>query len=106
MGSTKLRRLFKSECKWTDKTAKKHKHIFNIHAIMQLRNMNNHLSYYDIMKCEFCNSFISIPKEGAINGFIKDDKYDKNLPMIKLYKSHKYTIGFDDAILDKEDNNG
>ena len=41
MGNTKLRRIFKSECKWKDKNAKRHKHIYNTHAVMQLRNMLN-----------------------------------------------------------------
>ena len=102
MGHTKLRRLFKQECKWTDKTAKKHKHIFNVRSVMRLRNMLDDVEFYDVMKCKYCNSFISIPKEGAINGFIKDKNYDKTLPMIKLYRSHKYTIGFDGAVLDLE----
>lgn len=105
MGHTKLRKLFKQECKWTDKTTKRHKHIFNTHAVMQLRNMSNEVAYYDVMKCEHCNSFVSIPKEGAINGYISGGVYDKTLPMIKLYRTHKYTIGFDDAVLDLEDEN-
>lgn len=103
MGHTKLRKLFKQECKWTDKSAKRHKHIFNTHTIMRLRNMDNQISYYDVMKCEYCNSFMSIPKEGAINGYIKNNEFDKSLPMIKLYRTHKFTIGFDDAVLDMEE---
>ena len=100
MGNTKLRRLLSKECKWIDKLAPKHKHEFNVHAIVRLRNLNDKLTYYDVMKCKHCSSFKSIPREGAINGFISDNNYDKSLPMIKLFRSHQYTIGFDDAVLD------
>lgn len=101
MGYTQIRRLCKNEAKWTDKDVKRHKHIFSVHAVARLKRDNGHCEYFDVMKCEFCNSFKSIPKEGSSMGFIKGEAYESGLPMIKLKTSHSYIIGFKDAILEK-----
>ena len=97
MGHNSLRRVITSECKWTDKDAPKHKHNFCIEACVEMvQGEKNWVSYYHFMKCDCCNSLHSIPKEGAVNGFIQMRL--PNLPLIKLYRSHK-TIGFKGAIL-------
>ena len=101
MGYAQLRKIYKSETKWTDKTANKHKHDFCVHAIVRLRHLESGTDYYDVMKCKHCNSFRSMPKEGAINGFISGRDYNGELPLIKLKTSHKYIIEFKGAELDE-----
>ena len=72
-------------------------HNFCIEACVEMiQGENKWASYYHVMKCDCCNSFHSIPKEGAVNGFIQMRL--PNLPLIRLYRSHK-TIGFKGAVL-------
>lgn len=98
MGNTSLRRLLSKETKWTDKDTQRHKHNFNIETCACVK-CGNTVSYYHVMKCEYCNSFHSIPEEGNITGFRVTSI--SGLPLIKLYKSHK-TIGFNGAVLDSK----
>lgn len=101
MGNTKIRRLLKKEQKWIDKNAPNHKHIFSKHFIVSIKkpSMGNNLEpvvwYYNVMKCEYCDSFVSIPKEGSNSGFINEitDEY-RYLPII-YFVSNKNTLGFD-----------
>lgn len=97
MGRTKLRRLIAEECKWNDYTAVKHKHEFNIESCVELLT-GDKIFYFHVMKCSHCNSFKSISREGAVDGFTREPLL--HLPMIRLYKSHK-TIGFKGATLRK-----
>lgn len=97
MGSNSLRRICKEESKWTDKDATRHKHNFCIEACVEmLQGDSHHASYYHVMKCEYCNSFRCIEKEGSIMGYVPT--CISGLPLIKLYRSHK-TIGFKGAVL-------
>lgn len=98
MGSTKLRRLLNNESKWVDKDAPRHKHDYSEHTIVQLRNVDK-VSYYDVMKCKRCNSFKAISKPMSAMGFI-GNTYDGDLPILKLYRSHKWIIGFSGATLE------
>ena len=97
MGNNSLRRVLEKETKWTDKTAKRHKHSFIIEACVQIRQ-DNYVCFYHVLKCEFCNSFHSICEDNNITGFV--NTRISGLPLIKLYKSHK-TIGFSGAVLDE-----
>jgi hypothetical protein len=94
-------RQWKRECKWTDKTAKRHKHIFDVHAVAQLRNPNGYIDCFDVMKCRDCNSFKCIPSKGSMHGLL--DEVDESLPKIKLFTPHKWLIGFKDVVLDDND---
>lgn len=103
MGNTKLRRLISQEQKWVDKSTLKHRHRYCIQTLVQLRHADTGwYTYHNVMKCNRCNSFKSIPSPGAIDGFISDNsKIDLTLPVIKLYTSHKHILGWKDAQLDK-----
>lgn len=106
MGYTNLRKIYKKQSKWTEKGVNRHKHNFSVHSIVKLRNILNHVEYYDVMKCEYCNSFQCISKEGSVSGFITEQEYMEkynHLPILKMYRGHKYSIGFDDMELDKEE---
>lgn len=102
MGNTKLRRLINQQQKWTDKTALKHRHRFSIHTLLQLRHADTgRYTYYNIMKCNRCNSFKSIPSPGAIDGFIADiSNIDLTLPVLKMYTPHRNLIGWTDIRID------
>lgn len=102
MGNTKIRKLLEKERRWNDKNAPKHKHSFTVHAIVQLTDGKDSVSYYDVMKCEHCNSFEAIPKEKNNLGLITDNNIDKSLPIIKLKKPQKWIIGFANAELNSE----
>lgn len=95
MGNNGLRNYLHKESRWTDKFASKHKHNYCIEANVELSHPICTL-YFHVMKCEHCNSFRSIPKQGSVTGMIEAPI--KDLPTIRLYKTHK-TIGFRDAEL-------
>jgi hypothetical protein len=97
MGSTKLRRLFKSESKWTDKNCDRHKHNFCVRSIVEIEhlgkgnNQGNRIYYYEVMKCEQCNSFVCVPHDGAIDGFISDFNNEyKDLPKLRFRTNRGY----------------
>ena len=97
MGKAKIRRILSSESKWIDKDAPRHKHNYSTHAVVQLRNVDK-VSYYDVMKCSKCNSFKTIPKPTSAMGFI-GDTYKGDLPILRLYSSHKWIMGFSGSTL-------
>lgn len=95
MGNTAVRRYINQIIKWSDKTAPRHKHSFTVEACVELLQEGYvGVSYYHVMKCEKCNSFRGISKQGAVNGYVPS-KID-GIPLITLYKSHK-TLGFEGA---------
>lgn len=103
MGNAKINRLIKQYCRWSDKTAPRHKHNYTVHAVAQLRRDDGftvRFEYYDVMKCEHCNSFITIPKEFSVYGFIGDTLINNDLPIIKLRTGSKYRMGLLGATLD------
>lgn len=102
MGKNAIRQLSNQLGKWTDKSAPKHKHNFIVPINVKLIQGcdKNRITYYHVMKCEYCNSFVSVPKQGAMNGFIKEPI--DNLPIMELHRSHK-DMGFNGAVfIDKE----
>lgn len=105
MGKNAIRRLLTQGSKWTDKTAKRHKHDFSVHTILRLRRNNGFqefIEYFDVTKCKHCNSFKTNSKEGSSNGFISDDNYDRSLPLLKLKTNHMWLMDFKDLSLDTD----
>lgn len=100
MGSTKIRKLCKNEAKWTDKNCDKHKHNFTVHAVARLKRPNGNCEYYDVMKCEFCNSFKGIPRPGSSSGYV-GNMPDGQLPIIRLKISHRNLMALKGAELDE-----
>ena len=100
MGSGHLgyRKIIKRDTTWIDKNTEKHKHDFAIHSILKQITPKGRVEYFNIMKCNQCNSFKSIPKPGSVQGFIGDKltENEKKLPLIIGYKKHEYLIGFYD----------
>ena len=96
MGNTKIRRFIHSKSKWVDKSAKKHKHIFEEKVLIHLYgDPNKHIghSYYIADKCKLCDSFINAEYTKA--------KHD--LPVLTFYKPH-FSIDFSDIKkVDEED---
>ena len=101
MGRNAIRKIIKAEQKWRDKDSKKHRHIFNIPSIVILyHGETRHITYHNVIKCSYCNSFNTVPREGAVSGYISDiSQVDQNLPTIKMYTPHKWIIGWTDVIL-------
>lgn len=92
MGNNKIRRLIKSESKWTDKSAKKHKHNFSETVLIYIHgNENKHIfgRYYTANKCKYCNSFINAKFTTEI----------PNLPIISFTTPH-FSIEFNDIFRD------
>lgn len=97
MGNRDLRRLYKQQNCWSDKTAPRHKHSYTKHAIMQLLSADGLITYYDAMFCEHCHSFRCIPKPHNVSGFISDPTtIDVNLSIMRFRTSHNLRIGFSD----------
>jgi hypothetical protein len=98
MGHLRLRKSFKQETMWIDKKADKHKHEFEIHSILEEKSPSGNITYYNVLKCNKCNSFESISEKGNISGVINRDlnDFEKTLPVIKAIKKHEYIIGFND----------
>ena len=100
MGS-KYKKTIKRRLTYLDKIAIKHKHDFSIKCILEITNKNIHATgnyyntkeYYEVLKCNICNSFIPISIEGNISGIIFDtNKIDKTLPLIKASTNNKEPI--------------
>lgn len=72
-----LRKKFESQFTYEEKTIK-HKHEYTLDYILEITNINVHAStgYYNdkeynhVLKCKYCNSFISYKEEGNISGAI------------------------------------
>lgn len=51
----------------------------NIHAST---NYYNKKEFYNVLKCEICNSFIPNLEEGNVSGYISEKDYNSELPLI------------------------
>lgn len=94
MGNAKIRKLSKADSKWTDKSVKRHKHVFTEKVLIHLHgNPNKHINhwYYTADKCRFCDSFINA----------KYIENKPNLPIISFTKPH-FAIGFTDIVKDED----
>lgn len=100
VGSNFVRQIKRSEGKWTDKEASKHKHDFSVHAYACVRRADGNRTFYNVMKCKHCNSFKCIPKTGSMMGFMPNGPIEQ-LPIIRLRTPHKNLISLKDAILDE-----
>lgn len=76
---------------YVDKEVSKHKHDYCIKCILEITNKNIHAAanyynrkeYYEVLKCNCCNSFIPLSKEGNISGnILNKDEIDESLPKI------------------------
>ncbi len=88
MGNANIRRLIKSEGKWTDKDCPRHKHDFCIPVIVELigeEQKHNGVRRYKAIKCKYCNSF----QEAAFC------KVNVNLPILRFHNPH-FALGFHD----------
>ena len=94
MGNSKINRILKEGSRWIDTSVGKHKHNYIIHSIAEVITANSHKLYYNVMKCDICDSFVAIPIEGNPLGLIIDNNYDKSLPIIRLESTHKYPFDF------------
>lgn len=100
MGS-KYKKIMERRLSYFDKNSIKHKHDFNIKCVLEITNKNiyatgnyyNSKEYYEVLKCNVCDSFIPISKEGNISGIIFDiNQIDKNLLLIKASTNKKEPI--------------
>lgn len=96
--SSKYKKIMEKRLCYLDKNSIKHKHGFSIKCVLEITNRNIHATgsyyntkeYYEVLKCNLCNSFIPISKEGNISGIIFDmNKVEKNLPLIKSSTNKK-----------------
>lgn len=88
MGNAQIRKLIKSEGKWTDKECPRHKHNFCIPVIVELigeEQKHNGIKRYKAIKCECCNSFRDA-------NFCKDEV---DLPILRFRNPH-FALGFHD----------
>lgn len=87
MGNNKIRRFMHENKKWTDKSAKRHKHDFSQQGIIHVYEVDEskHIAhtYYLANICKYCNSFIDAK-------FLTNDKYDilYTLPHRRYVKPH------------------
>lgn len=96
MGNLHLRKLLKAETMYKDKDAIKHKCNFEKHYILKVIDQENIVNYYNIMKCNQCLSFKSIPEIGNIQGHILHElrEEQKKLPTIIGFCQHYYRVDF------------
>lgn len=85
-----LRQMQLKEQRWSDKSAKKHKHHYVKHCIVKV--VGKLTTYHDVMMCDCCSSFIAIQHKGSFCGLV--DVFDENLPVF-VFERTKNTIGFD-----------
>ena len=75
---------------YKDKNCSKHKHNYSIKYLLIVTNTNkfagicyNTKEYYQVLKCDSCNSFIPDSIAGNYNHWLTHiDDVDKNLPVI------------------------
>ncbi len=98
VGHLKLRKLLKEETTYKDKTILKHKCSFTEHCILKIIDKDNNVNYYNVLKCNQCLSFKSIPLPGNISGHIFQDLSleQKKLPLIVGHCKHYYNVKFMD----------
>ena len=95
MGNLHLRKLIKEETIYNDSNKKyRHRCNFNIPCILKIITLDNHISYYEVLKCTECLSFKSNSKEGNIQGkiFNKLTSEQEKLPLIIAQTNNKYLI--------------
>lgn len=103
MGNNYIRRYLKQESRWSDPETKRHKHDFDIPALVVLERPKGNNDYFQVMKCRYCHSFRCIPRTGSADGFIVNLDDMDIVPHIKMYfkTNHKYILGFKDLKFDK-----
>ena len=69
----------------------------NIHAS---GNYYNKKEYYNVLKCDQCDSFIPLSENGNISGNIIDGNYNKELPLIQAKTNMKCPAYFFDNLYD------
>ena len=95
------------------KIKEKHKHNYIIEYILEITNDNIHATgnyynkkeYYQVLKCNQCDSFIPSPKKGNSLGLVLNNEYDKNLPLIKAKTNMKCPAYNYNNLYDVEINN-
>ena len=93
MGNNKFNRLIKRETKFLEKKTMKHKHHFNVKCILEINMLDNKREYFNVLKCEQCNSFISNSESNNIQGHIFDKFENKdNLPILVANVSKRNLI--------------
>lgn len=97
VGHLKLRKLIKDDTTYLQKTDIKHKHEFVQKFILEERAPNGEKSYFEILKCDKCLSFKSVPTESNSSGYIGElNEEQKKMPKIIGIKKHDHLIGFGD----------
>lgn len=100
MGSNSIRRLVSQECRWSDKSAERHKHDYAVECCLELHKPRGLVFYYHIRKCSECNSFKCVSSVNNVTGFLSEPI--SGLPRIKAKSSH-YALGFSDMSIIKEE---
>lgn len=99
--SMKFKKWHEREYTYMPKQVDKHKHNYSVKYILEITNNNIHAtgnfyntkSYYNVLKCDSCDSFIPVSKEGNYAGHIfKKEDIDKSLPLIKANTNYKNPI--------------
>lgn len=68
----------------------KHKHNYVVHCVLEITNKSPRAAYnyydtkeyHNVLKCDLCDSFIPLSEEGNFSGYINDQEYNKELPLI------------------------
>ncbi len=83
---------------YLSKNIKKHKHNYSIRYLLTVTNINEHASdrcylqkeYYNVLKCDQCDSFIPFSEPGNWSGLVLDnEKPDFTLPVITANSDKK-----------------
>ena len=99
--SMNFKKALRKEFTYVPKDIGKHKHNYVIKCILEITNQNIHAScnnygkkeYYNVLKCDVCNSFIPVTEEGIYSGWIFGDrKIDNSLPLIKASTNRKNLV--------------
>lgn len=88
-----LRQLKRSEERWADKSAKRHKHGYVNHCYVRVYTKGKKSSsLHEVMMCDQCYSFKAVPHEGTWTGLVTETP-DETLPVINFEKDNDF-IGF------------
>lgn len=96
MGHLHLRKIYKDETMYKDKSAVKHKCDYTVRCLLKIIDYDKEIKYFNVLKCNQCLSFKSISEPGNIRGALLTDLTDEHrkLPLIVGRTRHYYNVVF------------
>ena len=95
MGNAQIKKGSKQLTTWKDLNASKHKHNY-INKKILVFELKNHITYYEVLQCDKCLSFIGYLEKNQIKMY--DTLTEEQIKLPKIYvKAHNYNNVFNNS---------